>query len=192
MAWKTEKWLSEVFPGKDNIYAEYRSLPQRELAIVSAGVLDVAIAELLSKRLVNNPKEYEDFLGLDETGNAPAGNFGARIQLALLVGLIEKGDAAILRTIKKIRNKFAHRINVNFTSPQITPLLHDLLDKYVERMKRLSSEKFLASPSEIVNAIRPYLAKTSDAGTGLLLAVFCIYQAYFHRLSDRIKPISSI
>ena len=51
MAWKIERWLSEVFPGEDEIYAEYRSLPPRELAIVSAAVLDVALAELLSLRM---------------------------------------------------------------------------------------------------------------------------------------------
>src|SRR5437868_8884315 len=119
MAWKTEKWLSEVFPGEHRIYSEYRELSHRELAIVAAAVLDVAIAELLSRRLLDLPKEYEDFLGLDEDGRPPAAAFGARIQLALLLGVITDRDAAILREIKHIRNRFSHRVRVDFTSPAV-------------------------------------------------------------------------
>ena len=42
MTWKIEKWLSEVFPGEDRLYEEYRGLSGRELAIVAAAVLDLA------------------------------------------------------------------------------------------------------------------------------------------------------
>ena len=79
---KTERWIDEVFPGEQDIYAEYRTLASRELVIVSAAVLDVAIAELISLRLKQNRKEVEQFLGLDGDGRSPAGSFGARIQLA--------------------------------------------------------------------------------------------------------------
>jgi len=88
MAWKIERWLSEVFPGEAEIYSEYRSLSSRELAIVSAAVLDVALAELLSLRLANQENEVEEFLGVNGDGRAPAGSFGARIQLGLLVDLL--------------------------------------------------------------------------------------------------------
>src|SRR5882724_8019120 len=119
MAWKTEKWLSEVFPGEERIYSEYRELPRRELAIVVAAVLDTALAELLSKRVLDLPRECEEFLGLNEDGRAPAATFGARIQLALLLGVIIDQDAAILREIKHIRNKFSHRVRIDFTSPAV-------------------------------------------------------------------------
>ncbi|WP_447774804.1 hypothetical protein [Variovorax boronicumulans] len=119
MAWKIERWLAEVFPGKGQIYAEYRALPTRELAIVAAAVLDVALAELLSLRLMHIGNEAEEFLGVNGDGRAPAGSFGARIQLALLVGLLTPEDAAILRTIKELRNLFAHRVRLTFLSPQV-------------------------------------------------------------------------
>jgi len=57
MAWKIERWLAEVFPGNENIYRECTSLTDRELAVVVASVLDLALAELLSMRLVGRPKE---------------------------------------------------------------------------------------------------------------------------------------
>jgi len=103
MAWKIERWLSEVFPGKESIYAQYHHLPRRELAIVVAGSLDLALAELISRRLIDYPKECEEFIGANEDGRAPAGSFGARIQLALLLGIITTDDAAQLRLIKASR-----------------------------------------------------------------------------------------
>ena len=31
MAWKVERWLADVFPGEENLYAAYKDLPPREL-----------------------------------------------------------------------------------------------------------------------------------------------------------------
>lgn len=103
MTWKSEKWLKELFPGDDRIYAEYHHLPTRELVIVAAAVLDAALAELLSKRLRDFPKEIESFLGVNGDGQAPASTFGARIQLALLIGLVTPDDADILEPEKHLR-----------------------------------------------------------------------------------------
>ena len=65
MVWKVERWLTEIFPGEDQIYLAYHGLPERELVIVSAAVLDAALVELLSLRLLDLPKEVEPFLGVD-------------------------------------------------------------------------------------------------------------------------------
>ena len=100
MAWKTERWLAEVFPGEEKIYSEYRLLAPRELTVVSAAVLDVALAELLVSRLSGESREIEAFLGLNGDGRAPVATFGARIQLGLLVNILVPSDAEILRTIK--------------------------------------------------------------------------------------------
>lgn len=117
MTWKVERWLADVFPGEENIYAEYRVLPPRELAIVAATVLDSTLAEVLTLRLFENDKEIESFLGLNGDGSAPAASFRARMQLGFLLNVLSERDAAILRTIKGIRNDFAHRVNICFLPP---------------------------------------------------------------------------
>ena len=76
MAWKTERWLEEVFPGPDRIYTAYRHLGGRELAIVACAVLDTALASLLERRLLDIPAELESFLGVNGDGRAPAATFG--------------------------------------------------------------------------------------------------------------------
>lgn len=185
MAWKVERWLDEVFPGKERVYDEYRSLPARELAIVSAAVLDLALAELLTLRLADIPKEAEEFLGLDSNGRAPAGSFGARIQLALLVGLLDTKDAAVLRAMKGLRNEFAHRVRVNFTSPGPLKALEKLHSFWIARLEALHGPSAVDQAEEF----KQLLATQEEAGQGLLLAVFSTYHAKFHRMHSRVRRL---
>ena len=137
MAWKTERWLQELFPGKEKIYSEYRALPRRELAIVAAAVLDAALAELLTMRLLDDEKECHAFLGISGDSRSPCASLGARIQLAYLIGLITKNDVTVLRMIKNIRNAFAHRVNADFTSPEVLPLIKTLNSQFRAQSNRL-------------------------------------------------------
>lgn len=192
MAWKIERWLAEVFPGESEIYSEYRSLPPRELAIVSAAVLDIALAELLAQRLADHKKEGEDFLGLDGDGRAPAGSFGARIQLGLLVGLLTPDDAAILRTIKELRNLFAHSVRINFLSPSVVKTSTRLHSLWLSRSEALIRAGAMSGTTAKLKELARHLPHVSEAGEGLLLSVLTVYQAYFHRMHSRVKRIRDV
>lgn len=189
MVWKIERWLSEVFPGEEDIYSEYRALPQRELAIVCAAVLDVALAELLWLRLRECGKESEEFLGLNGDGRAPAGSFGARIQLGLLVGLLTPDDAATLRAMKELRNLFAHRVKVTFLSPPALKLTTKLHGLWLKRNEALVQAGALSGSTKSLAKIAKHLPTVEEAGEGLLLSVFVTYQAYFHRMHRRVVRI---
>ena len=189
MAWKVEHWLADIFPGEENIYSEYRDLPSRELAIVTVAVLDAALAEILTLRLRKNDKEIESFLGLDGDGRAPVASFGARIQLALLLDILTTRDAEILRTIKTIRNEFAHRVNVGFLSPSVlkhTTRLHAL---WMEMSEHLFQSGVWSSPPKNLCIIVQRLPHDPEAGEGLLLAIFTVYQTYFHRIHSNVKRV---
>ena len=189
MAWKIERWLAEVFPGEEKIYSEYRTLPPRELAIASAAVLDVALAELLALRLRGEDREIEAFLGLNGDGRAPVATVGARIQLALLTDLLVPNDTAILRTIKDIRNQFAHRANVDFLSPSILRSTRKLLSLWTRRHGELIEAGYEVGKSDSFLVIEEQLPHVSEAGEALLLSVFSVYQAYFHRMHFRVLKI---
>ena len=189
MAWKLEKWLSEVFPGEDNIYSEYRHLRGRELAIVSVAVLDVALAELITLRLADVPNEAESFLGLNEDGRAPAASFGARIQLAWLLGLLMPEDVAVLRAMKGVRNVFAHRVKVTYLSPRVQKPLLQLWEASVAINTRISHGN--PAINAALQELRGELDKVEDAGEGMMFATFCVYQAYFHRLHGRIQRLGN-
>ena len=190
MAWKLERWLSDVFPGEENIYSEYRELRPRDLAITVAAVLDCALAELLIQRLGGPNTEIESFLGLNGDGRAPVASFGARIQLGLILGILTSRDAAILRTIKGIRNEFAHRVNVGFLSPAILKETTKLLSLWKKQTKDLAKAAVVPGSRENLDTIEQGLPCLPEAGEGLLLALFSVYQAYFHRMHPRVTKIN--
>lgn len=190
--WRVERWATEVFPGVTKTFSHYQDLPRRELAIVVSGVLDLALAELIACRLLDYPKEAAEFLGANEDGRAPAGSLGSRIQLALLLGLISPDTAAILRTLKNIRNKFAHRVNVDFTHRTVQPLMVSLQDKMHEQSEVLPPP-WRKLTSQQREEQRAAITSNPEAAAAYILVVFMIYQTYFYRLSfmiTRIEPLS--
>jgi hypothetical protein len=190
MAWKIERWWDEVFPGEPRIFEEYQDLRPRELAIVAAAVLDLALVDLISRRFVNNPKESEKFLGANDDGHAPSGSFGARIQLAMLLGIITESDAVILRAIKGIRNAFAHRSRVSFRDKSVQKLLCSIWQEWPTWVRA----KPPTGLSRGLDELARLLDRHPEVAASLLLAAFGAQQLYFARLiklvdTNRIKPI---
>jgi hypothetical protein len=114
---KIEGWYDVLTIVKPEYLA---GLSMRDLVIVGCSILDISIAHMIEWRLLDIQKEAEKFLGYDGDGRAPAGSFGARIQLALLLGVIRQVDADILRAYKGMRNVFAHKVNVAILDAQVT------------------------------------------------------------------------
>ena len=192
MAWKTERWLEELFPGEGQIYSEYSHLPPRELAIVSCAVLDAALADLLALRLRGGKREVEGFLGVNGDGRAPAASFGARVQLGLLVGLLTPADAEILRIFKGIRNQFAHRVNFDFLSPPALRATTRLFQLWSAQSHIFEKHPAISVNRQVhLEQVGRFLPHRSEAGEGLLLAAFCVYHAYFHRMYRRVEKIGS-
>ncbi len=117
MAKRIETWFGSLFtPSAKKIPPEYKQLAPRELAIVACGLLDAALVELLSLRFRDDRKEIDAFLGGEGDSRAPAGTFGARIQLAYLLGLIDAPMVKGLRGLKNLRNLMAHHVRVDLLS----------------------------------------------------------------------------
>src|SRR5262245_47658063 len=112
---KLERWTADLFP--DNIEAVKARMQDllgfgfRELAIVGAAILDAALAELIAYRLFDDPDRIATFLGAAGESTAPLASFGAKIQAAYLLGLIDSKALQGLSDFKDIRNFMAHRAN---------------------------------------------------------------------------------
>lgn len=87
---------------------EFHEQPDRVVAIVGAAYLDSTLDSLLRAVLIDSQDDVEKLLG---PNGALAAN-GARCQLAFCLGLITRDQCDDLKTVAKIRNKFAHDFNV--------------------------------------------------------------------------------
>jgi hypothetical protein len=95
----------------------------RGAAIIGAAIMDLALTAALKEHLQKHEKIANAVFSI--TG--PVGDFSAKIDLALLVGLVGNTMYRDLVTIKDIRNYFAHRINVSdFKSEAIRTLAGNL------------------------------------------------------------------
>ncbi|MFC3098277.1 hypothetical protein [Alteraurantiacibacter palmitatis] len=61
-----------------------------------------------------------------EESNAPIGDFYSKILLSQALGLISDLEAAECTIVRKIRNRFAHDIRVNFTDDSIINLCKNM------------------------------------------------------------------
>jgi DNA-binding MltR family transcriptional regulator len=88
----------------------------RAIGIIAAAVLEEHITNAIKKRWRDSPKVADGLLQIE----GPLGNFGPKIDLVFLMGLISPEGHQDMKIIKKIRNKFAHNLEVDtFETPLI-------------------------------------------------------------------------
>lgn len=205
---KPERWLSDLFPGRQKLLSEYHNLPPRELALVACAILDAALVELITRRFPQREtKETATFLGIEGDSRAPCGTFGARIQLAYLLGILTESDKQILRSIKNIRNCFAHSVKKHYASKEIVTQLNLMLEHFdirynemvkagfiVQSMKDKQGNLVQGKPFPLWRDVFPESKLHTDpvCGQYLLFVVFFNYHSYFHEVLEQIPPLGPL
>lgn len=183
--WKIESWLKEVYPAFTGVTSEYNTLPPRELVIVATACLDLALAELISKRLMPYDSEIMNFIGADEDGRAPLGSFGARIQAAHLLGLINDRMASDLRDFKNVRNRFAHRVKIGFDDAKVAEWM-------VALWKRFHKASGITLSPEEQTLHYGGIRKGGASGVAVFRIMFAFYHAYFYCLIPSVTPVDPV
>ncbi|MCF1479390.1 hypothetical protein FS782_20170 [Agrobacterium vitis] len=92
-----------------DINKEIGSGSDRGIALVYVSYFDYLLEEIIKSFLcADAPKE------IFEGSNSPLSSFSSRISMALALGLIDKDEARFLNLTRKIRNDFAHGLDVSF------------------------------------------------------------------------------
>ena len=106
----------DVREGLEAVAADLRYGPERAWAIVHTAQVDEQLTALLRGFFIHDQKTADRML--EDTG--AVSTFGARIDLAFLLGLISASERQMLNLIRKIRNAFAHNAEVtSFSQPFI-------------------------------------------------------------------------
>ena len=126
-------------------FEEIKVLSERGWAIVAVSHLDEQLAALLKAFFVDDQRTADQVL--EDPGAISA--FGARIELAFLLGLISARERKMLNLIRKIRNDFAHSSVASFSQSPIKERCLEVDAKPVLKSKTLSDqspqEKFIAA-----------------------------------------------
>ncbi len=98
------------------LHRELTRESDRGMALLSASYLDSRLQNAIRHRLCPGKKQLDKLLGV----HGAAGTFSARIDLAMLIGIIGTKPAKALHIIRGVRNEFAHHpAPMDFETPVI-------------------------------------------------------------------------
>lgn len=126
-----EKW-ADILKTPDDFVEPYKDLPFRELIIVAAGVMDLALEALLKKLLRH---DVADQAALFEGPDAALGAFSRRIRMAYMTCIISKPTEAYLHALRDARNTCAHTVSLTLTSGKLSSALQRIYDRWFELME---------------------------------------------------------
>lgn len=98
------------------LFNEATPVNERAIAIVGASYLDTLLEHTLINLLVDDEKEVRQLLRPD----GALGTYGNRTTAAYCLGLIGEVVRNDLRTVGKIRNRFAHQLDASFDKEPVT------------------------------------------------------------------------
>ena len=179
-----ETW-ADVWKEPTDYHDPYKDLSLRELIIVSCSMFDVALQELIARRLRDSSKGDELFEG----ANSPLTTLSGKILMAFMLGIYSEDARALLTTMRKLRNACAHTVAFDFQAASNQSHLTEVRDALIHRIEYGNPNK---------ERVQWYKDSTQDlkVESQARFAVFCFQasmQMFFHELLQnvvRIEPLS--
>jgi mannitol operon repressor len=103
----------EFDPMKDlqGFLQEFQNESSRAAVILGASFLDAQLRQILANFMIDPENAVDELLGDEDIHERPLSTFSARIKAAYCLGLISKNERDDLNLIRRIRNRFAHRLH---------------------------------------------------------------------------------
>lgn len=99
-------------------------MSDRSEAIIAGSLLENTLEYLIRQHLINNDPLLNSFF----KGKGALSSFATKIDMAVLLGILDDESARIFHTIRRIRNDFAHNVRpLNFGSQGINALCDNLV-----------------------------------------------------------------
>lgn len=115
----------------------------RAAVIIAGAYLDEQLRQIIICSFVNKSSIADDLVGTEKKIDRPLSSFSSRIKLAYCLGLINKQVYDDLEIIRRIRNRFAHKLhNYSWDEPEIK--------EWCKKLKH----------SKIISKIDPNIGKT--------------------------------
>ncbi len=91
-------------------YEELQNESPRAAVIIAAAFMDGWLRQLIANFMIEDSNVVDELLGTDDIADRPLSTFSSRIKTAYCLGLISKGEYDDLNLIRRIRNRFAHKM----------------------------------------------------------------------------------
>jgi len=146
---------------------QLRGETDRGAVIVAAALLEDALEQMLSVRLLPSPERDDE---LFSGPYAPLGNFSAKIDFAYRVGLIRQGVRSSLHLLRKLRNHFAHSAAVGgFEAQAVRSRLRELFKLNKDILEAIHGDIAQSGDSQLAQILDK--AETKGAVEGLVALI---------------------
>lgn len=164
---------------------EIEEANSRSVVIVCASILDTQLEKLLKKMFCQDKNLDEKlFLG----ANAILASFGSKITMAYYLKIISEEEMKLLNAVRKIRNKFAHEIDIS--KDRISDSISDMcLNLNIPQGMYVSIEAFIGNISTIDTRYDPNTEK--DPIKRFINTFFFLSQYLFLHNLEYIKIIEN-
>ncbi|MDT0228498.1 hypothetical protein N7583_22310 [Serratia marcescens] len=131
-----------------DLFARYYKMLEEEsdrgAVLIASGLFEEALQEIISKRLLPSVTNKDPLFGSE---GAPLSTFGAKIEMAYRLGVINEGIRELLNKFRKMRNEFAHNIyKASFTETDVKDRLRAIF-KSAEEVHSAILDKFDIPPT---------------------------------------------
>ena len=106
----TKKNKDHTYEDLEDYLEIFQDETDRACAVLGAAQLDYLLAKAIEKYLPRGHELSDELLFKPE---APLGTFSSRISMAYALSIISKETKEYLNTIRRIRNDFAHRMEIH-------------------------------------------------------------------------------
>jgi len=143
----------------DIFFEEFQKETPRAAVIIYSAFLDSLLRDLIGSFMVDDAKKVDKLLGTDDGSETPLSSFSTRIKTAYCLGLVTKKEFDDLNLIRRMRNRFAHRLHgYSFEDQEIiawcnslqTPIMFKDVLPTVNKSYR---DKYVFTVSMLVNQI---------------------------------------
>jgi DNA-binding MltR family transcriptional regulator len=155
-------------------YEEIQNESARGAVIITGAFLDAQLRNLISKSFIDDPKIVDELLGADNKPDRPLSSFSSKIKAAYCMGLISKSMYSDLEAIRKIRNRFAHKMHgYTFDEPEIVNWckslkLAKMITDAIPHFPNTHRDMFLLGVTQLVNWLALKTIKIESAGRPIL------------------------
>lgn len=110
-------------PAYKSIIIEIERQTDRGAALIAASLIESQLLVAIKKHLV----EDKDVANKLFKPSGPIGDFSAKVDLGLLLGLYDRPLCQIIHNIREVRNRFAHEVRaIDFNSKDIKKFCGDI------------------------------------------------------------------
>lgn len=147
------------------VFLEIHKQTDRAAALIAMAYLEQKLLVAIKARLNENEKVENNLF----KGSGPLGSLSAKVDLALLMGIIEGETHKILHTLREIRNEFAHVPEPrSFNSQRINDLCKNIqVEVDVELVERSTKKSTRVKIDRATNPKDAFL-------NGVKMAVFLV------------------